>query len=119
MFQIRTVTFWLFILSHVLLARGRLTWRDMNETVARKEKLDVQLQDADDEFEDGIDDELDDENNWGYADSYDETKLKDWSVCNYSSEEECARISIVECGGKTYDPLTFKGGMNNRYGRFR
>jgi len=50
--------------------------------------------------------------------AYDKNELKDWSFCNYSSEDWCARRSIVEWGGKTYDPLSFKGGINNTYGKF-
>lgn len=43
-------------------------------------------------------------------------KLKDWSYYNYSSNEWHARDSLVRGGDKIYDPLSFKGGVNDTYG---
>jgi hypothetical protein len=48
--------------------------------------------------------------------SYSE-KLYNWSYCNYSSKEGCARGSVVRWGGKYYDPLSFKGAENDTYGK--
>jgi hypothetical protein len=48
---------------------------------------------------------------------YSSEKLQDWSYCNYSSKEWCARSSITKWGGKYYDPLSFKGGENDTYGK--
>ena len=45
--------------------------------------------------------------------------LKDWSFFNYSSKPYHARSSIVNWGGKSYDPLSFKGGENDTYGLLR
>ncbi|RFU32377.1 hypothetical protein B7463_g3983, partial [Scytalidium lignicola] len=41
--------------------------------------------------------------------------LTDWSYYNYSSNERAARSSMVRCNGKFYDPLDFKGGVNDAY----
>jgi hypothetical protein len=43
--------------------------------------------------------------------------LKDWSYYNYSSLDTHARNSYVRWGGKFYDPLSFKGGENDSYGK--
>jgi hypothetical protein len=44
-------------------------------------------------------------------------RLKDWSHCNYSSKETCARSSLVRVGTKLYDPMSFKGAENDTYGK--
>jgi hypothetical protein len=43
--------------------------------------------------------------------------LKDWSYYNYSSNVAHARNSYVRWDGKFYDPLSFRGGENDSYGK--
>jgi hypothetical protein len=53
-----------------------------------------------------------------WPDSYysESDALKDWSVYNYTSDAWLARKCVVRWGGKTYDPLSFKGNENDTYG---
>ena len=47
---------------------------------------------------------------WSYC-------MKDWSYYNYSSVESFARDSVVRWNGTFYDPLSFKGGANDSFGK--
>ena len=41
----------------------------------------------------------------------------DWSSCNYSSDSRCTWGTVVRYSNKTYDPITFKGGYNDSFGK--
>ena len=47
---------------------------------------------------------------WSYC-------TKDWSYYNYSSINWHARDSVVRWNGTFYDPLSFKGGANDSFGK--
>jgi len=110
MFNTSVLIAWLLISSNINLTVGVEVSQNSNETRYEEETSYEQVQDP---FEDSYDNPT-----WRYVDAYDRSQLKDWGFYNYSSDERYARRSIEEWGGKTYDPLSFKGGMNNTYGMY-
>jgi hypothetical protein len=109
MFNTSVLIAWLLISSNINLTVGVEVSQNSNETRYEETSYE-QVQDP---FEESYDNPT-----WRYVDAYDRSQLKDWGFYNYSSDERYARRSIVEWGGKTYDPLSFKGGMNNTYGMY-